>query len=69
MDYNNKIIKKNNMYSILHCYKYMIKFYKKNNWSISQNKKFECKKNKRLNIMHFNFARFINNKILFEKDI
>mgnify|MGYP001217792050 CR=1 FL=1 len=65
MNFNNKVIRNNDYLSILHCYKHMIKFYKKFGWVTSGNKKIYCSEKKRLNIMLFNLKNVAFSEILF----
>ena len=55
MSYNNKIIIQKKLTSILHCYKYMVKFYKNHDWKLSNSKKIYTNDKKRLNLMIYNF--------------
>ena len=64
MSFNNKIIKKHKYISILHCYKYMVKFYKKFDWVLENSHKIYTHK-KKLNIMIFNPQKLIFSKIFF----
>ena len=65
MNFNNYIIKKNNLNSFLVCEKKLINFYKKFNWKLENKKKIkinDLKKNK--NVMSYNYEKKVSKKIL-----
>ena len=65
MNFNNHIIKKNNLNSFLVCEKKLINFYKKFNWKLENKKKIQINdlgKNK--NVMSYNYDKKDLKKIL-----